>query len=184
MRRRSVSKNADSIIARREGARKKLQPNVLNDIGSGNVHQNQKAFETCLTEDCVVGEQMIRCFHNDILYIRPSVLLDVKRFHDCTYPVAYHRETKCIFLHCFGNEFVSFDRLDIEEISVCPEHGVCHDKTDSLVPIEEGVVVCERFHQSRCFLDKVTVIAVLCTQNGGLQEAPISNTVESTEFLD
>lgn len=80
--RRSVSKNADSIIARRQGARKKLQPNVLNDIGTGSVHQNQEAFETCLTEDCIVGEQMIRCFHNDILYIRPSVLLDVKRFHD------------------------------------------------------------------------------------------------------
>lgn len=28
------------------------------------------------------GEQMIRRFHNDILYIRASVLLDVKRFHD------------------------------------------------------------------------------------------------------
>jgi hypothetical protein len=29
-----------------------------------------------------VGEQMIRCFHNDVLDIRRSALLDVKRFHD------------------------------------------------------------------------------------------------------
>jgi hypothetical protein len=82
MRRRSVSKNADSIIARRQGARKKLEPNVLSDIGTGSTDRSQEAFETCLTEDCMVGEQMIRRFQNDILFIRASVLLDVKRFHD------------------------------------------------------------------------------------------------------
>jgi len=97
-------------------------------------------------------------------------LFDVQRFHDRTYPRVNDRKTKSGSLHCFGNDFVSFERIDIQEITVRAKHRVGHDKADSLVSIDEGVVVCQRFHQSGYFVKKVTVIAGLWAQNGGLHQ--------------
>src|SRR5208283_2537505 len=69
-------------------------------------------------------------------------------------------------------------------ISVRSKHHIRQSKALSFVSVNKGAVVSQRLQQSRCFLKQIVVIAILWSENGGLQQSPVSDTWESAEFLD
>ena len=69
-------------------------------------------------------------------------------------------------------------------ISVTLQKNAGSGESNTLIAVEEAVVICERLHQrGRFFFDGV-VIAGLRTKNGGLNRALIANTVETAEHFD
>src|SRR5208283_4911997 len=69
-------------------------------------------------------------------------------------------------------------------ISVRSKHHIRQSNTYPFVSVNKSVVVSQRLQQSRCFFNQIVVVAVLWSENGGLQQSPVSDTWESAEFLD
>src|SRR5208283_1653653 len=69
-------------------------------------------------------------------------------------------------------------------ISVRSKHHIRQSKTYPFVSVNKSVVVSQRLQQSRCFFNQIVVVAILWSENGGLQQSPVSDTWESAEFLD
>ena len=91
-------------------------------------------------------------------------------------------------------EFVSFHRaideivggcgfdLDIETVSA--QEYVGGGETDSLVAVEETVVLAKRLHQcGRLFSERI-VTAGLRAKGGGLNRALVANTVHTSEHVN
>jgi len=99
-------------------------------------------------------------------------------------PVMDEGKPKFSLLHRFGNEFVGRERFNINEIAVGSQHGVRHYKTDSLVAINEGVIVREGFHQGGSFLDYAAVVAGLGSHYGCFQQPLVSQALGAAELFN
>lgn len=83
-----------------------------------------------------------------------------------------------------GDEFVSRDSLQFEIQSVDTKKSIGGSQADSLVAIEKSMIVGKRFHERRCFVDEVVVVAILRAENGCLKKTLIPNSVNTPEFVD
>jgi hypothetical protein len=61
---------------------------------------------------------------------------------------------------------------------------VCRGESDTLVAVEKGMIVGERFHQRGCFLGDSVVIPDLWAENGGFEEPLISESMSPAVVFD
>jgi hypothetical protein len=81
-------------------------------------------------------------------------------------------------------EFVCSYRLQVKVIAVHAEKCVGYGQADSLVAVEESVVVRERLHEGCGFVDEVVVVAILGTKDGRFEEAPVAKTMDAAKFIN
>jgi hypothetical protein len=95
--------------------------------------------------------------------------------------LAYSKFSLCDGL---GDEFVSGNSLQLEVMAINPEKCVRRGKTDSLVAIEESMIVRERLHERRGFVGEVVIVAILRAKNGRFEKAPVAKSVNATKLID
>jgi hypothetical protein len=84
----------------------------------------------------------------------------------------------------FGDEFVSSDSLQLEVMTINSEKCVGRGKTDSLVAIEESMIVRKRLHERRRFMDEIVVVTILWAENGCFEKTPVAKSVDATKLID
>ena len=101
-----------------------------------------------------------------------------------TDPVEDFGETKNLLGERAVDEIVPFHTTHIDVETASAEKDVSGGESDSLVAVEESVIIGKGFHQRSClFLDRV-VIAGLRTEDGGLHFAFVADAVQAAEHLD
>lgn len=93
-------------------------------------------------------------------------------------------DAKFSFGDGFGNEFVGRDSLQLKIVAVDPQKGVGRSQADSFIAIEKGMVVRERLHESRGFVNEVVVVPVLRTEDGRFKQAMVAKAVNAAKFVD
>lgn len=83
----------------------------------------------------------------------------------------------------FGDEFVSRDSLQLEIQAIHPEKSIGCGQTNSLVAIEESMIVRKRLHESGGFVDEVVVVAILGAENGSFEKALVAKPVNAAKFI-
>ena len=87
-------------------------------------------------------------------------------------------------LHRSIDELISRPVFDFNVKAVAPQKNVGCCKGDTLVAIEEAMVVPKRLHERRRFLFERIVVTRLRTENCGLNRTFISNAMQATEHVD
>src|SRR5260370_15798939 len=84
------------------------------------------------------------------------------------------------FADGFCDELVRREGFDFQIMAVDAEKRVRRRETDSFVAVEKGIVVGERLHQRRGFVNQVVVASALRTNHATFQEPPDTNRMNST----
>lgn len=100
------------------------------------------------------------------------------------YPIEDPRETELVAFHRAVDERVALRPRYLDVKSVSPQEDIGRSKSDTLVAIEEAVVITERFHQRRCFLLDRAAVSGLRAKNCGLNRALIADAMHATEHLN
>jgi hypothetical protein len=87
-------------------------------------------------------------------------------------------------LHRANDKRVSGLGFDGKIISVTLQKNAASREGNTLIAVEEAMVITERFHQRDCFFFDGVIASSLRTKNGGLDGSLISNTVETAEHFD
>lgn len=99
-------------------------------------------------------------------------------------PIEDLDEVEFVPVHRADNELVTAKAFDIDVKAVAPQKDVSGSEGNSLIAVEEVVVIAKRFHQrGRFFFDGI-VVSGLWTKNGGLDSALIADTMETAEDFD
>jgi hypothetical protein len=101
-----------------------------------------------------------------------------------TDPIEDSWETEFLALYGAFDEGVSGLGFDGKIISVTLQKNTGGRKRNTLIAVEESVVIAERLHQRGCFFFEGVVVSRLRTKNGGLDGSLISNAVETAEHFD
>ncbi len=88
------------------------------------------------------------------------------------------------FADGFSDEPVCRERFDFQIMAVDTQKRVRRRETDSLVAVEEGMVIGVRFHQRGGFMNQIVVVSALRTKDGSFQEPPVPKPMNSTKLLD
>ena len=100
------------------------------------------------------------------------------------YPIKDFRETELTPIHRAVDECESLLACHIYVKSVSPQEDVGRSESDTLVAIEEAMVISQRLHQGGGFFFDGTVISGLRAKNCGLNRALITDAMHATEHLN
>ncbi len=64
------------------------------------------------------------------------------------------------------DESMSGEWFELKIESIDTEKRVCDGETDSLVAVQESMIIGQGFHQRCCFMNQVVVVSILRAVNG------------------
>jgi len=101
-----------------------------------------------------------------------------------TDPVENLSKAEFVALHRADDERVTIQGFDLHVKAVPPEEDIGGGKSNTLITVDEAMVVAKRLHQRGSFFFNGIVIADLRTKNGGLNCALIAHTMATAEYLN
>lgn len=98
-------------------------------------------------------------------------------------PATYQIDSELSLLDGSCDEFERRGSFDLNVVTVDAEKGIRGREANSLIPVDERMIVCEGFHQCRRFMYQVVVVTALRAKDSRFEQTPIAYSLDTTEFL-
>ena len=99
-------------------------------------------------------------------------------------PIEDPREAELTPIHRAVDECVALRPRYLDVKSISPQEDVGCSESDTLVAIEEAMVISQRLHQGGGFFFDGIVVSGLRAENCGLNRALITDAMHATEHLN